>query len=142
MAYACHRASLFASLLVLLACAGCGRRGVPVTGEITFNGQSVPMGAISFEPADGKGPTTGGRIIDGKYELTGNAAPWPGKKIVRISGIRKTGRKVPLGSPAPPDVMVDEVATFNPAGNNPRDTLTCEVTSQGPNRIDFKLSSP
>ena len=91
-------ARLLPCLLVTIALAvtspGCKRGHFPIQGEVTFNGNPVDNGTICLESADGKGPTTGGAIAAGKYQLTGDAAPLPGKKVVRISAVRKTGRKV------------------------------------------------
>ena len=100
-------------------------------------------GTICFEPADRKGPTTGGEITDGKYRLVGDAAPLPGKKMVRISASRKTGRKTPAGPPsAPNSVMADLYEQYIPDIYNSRTTLNCEVVAQGPNKLDFHLKSP
>jgi len=44
---------------------GCNGGKMALKGEVTFNGQPVPEGSISFEPADGKGPVTGGIISAG-----------------------------------------------------------------------------
>ena len=69
--------------LVLIALAfltGCGSGHFPVTGEVTLDDKPVEQGTISFEPTDRQGPTTGGKIVGGKYQLEGDAAPLPGKK--------------------------------------------------------------
>src|SRR5207253_1220870 len=87
--------------VVLLACCGCSDGKVIVRGTVTVDGQPIDEGMISLEPADGQGPTTGGIIKEGKYELNGKAAVAPGEKIVRISGVRKTGRMIEAGPPAP-----------------------------------------
>ncbi len=128
------------AVMVLAALAGCGGSGRPtVHGQVTFDGEPVAEGTISFEPADGIGPTTGGSIAGGKYRLSGEAAPVPGKKRVRISAGRKTGRSIPAGEPFPPDVMVEETERYIPDIYNTRSTLTCEVTAKGPNQFDFHL---
>ena len=122
-----HRSSIIGSLSILLVCGGCGDNRLPVMGRVTFNRQPVPEGVISFEPADGQGSTTGGRIVEGKYQLVGTAASLPGKKIVRISAGRKTGRKIPAGSLSSAGTMVDEIQRYIPPAYNTRSTLTCEV---------------
>jgi hypothetical protein len=128
------------SMVVLAYCSGCGGdKRCPVNGEVTFQGQPVPEGSISFEPADGKGPTTGGPILNGQYRLDGDAAPLPGKKVVRISGGRKTGRKVHAGEPFPKDVMMDEFVRLVPDTYGPRSNLTCEITLESTNKTDFHL---
>ena len=75
-------------LVALVAFSGCSDGKVVVRGMVTVDGQPIEEGSISLEPADGQGPTTGGLIKEGKYELIGNAAVTPGDKIVRIVGLR------------------------------------------------------
>lgn len=123
----------------LLSCAGCGNGRYPISGEVTFDAQPVPKGTIAFEPVDGQGPTTGGEIVDGKYRLVGKAAPFPGKKKVRISAARKTGRLLPAGPPAPADMMVEEVQHYIPPKYNQQTTLVCDVSTDGSRQIDFHL---
>ena len=49
---------------------GIGRR-YPVFGSVTYNGQPVANGRISFTPAKGgEGRTAAGEIRDGRYTLT------------------------------------------------------------------------
>lgn len=125
-------------------CAGCGKSPTTVQGTVTFDGQPVANGSIVFEPADGAGPTAGGQIVQGKYQLADVA---PGDKIVRITAIRETGRQVDSGlqtagtatGPSAPGQAVDEVEQFIPAIYNQDSTLTCEVVV-GANQHDFDLN--
>src|SRR5438128_674443 len=97
---------LVAPLIVaILAVVGCGKNTVEVRGTVTVDGTPIFEGMISFEPIDGQGTTTGGIIKDGNYELVGNAEAVPGQKIVRIVGLRKTGKMVEAGPPAPKGTM-------------------------------------
>jgi hypothetical protein len=129
-------------IVVAAFCPGCSRHGgVPIQGEVTFDGKPVEKGTISLEPADGNGPVAGGRITAGKYQLTGVGAPLPGKKIVRITAVRKTGRKFVDGF-STTGAMVDEVERYLPDIYNSRSTLSCEVAADGPTQIDFHLRSP
>lgn len=135
----------FAALAVSLCFAatiGCATKGIPISGDVTFNGQSIDQGSVSFEPADGQGPTAGGKIAGGRYNLTGDAAPLPGKKVVRIFASRKTGRKVQGGSfvSASP-VLVDEIERYIPDMYNTRSKLSCEISRDGSKKIDFQLTS-
>src|SRR6266403_2283501 len=86
-------------LVVLVVFSGCGDGKVVVRGAVKVDGEPIEEGSISLEPADGQGPTTGGIIKGGKYELIGNAAVAPGHKIVRIVGLRKTGKMIEAGPP-------------------------------------------
>lgn len=126
-----------------MGCGGCGDRGlVDVRGDVTLDGEPLAGGLIVFEPVDGSGATAGGQIQDGKYELTGEAAVGPGKTIVRITGVFKTGRQIEVGPPAPPGTMADEVQRIDiPAKYNQSSTLRCEVVSGTTNQHDFELRS-
>lgn len=135
------RPCLLATIALTVTSPGCNRGQFPIHGEVTFNGKPVDDGTISLEPADGKGPTTGGTIAAGKYQLTGDAAPLPGKKLVRISSVRKTGRKVRDGF-STTGAMVEEIERYLPDAYNTRSTLFCEVTDHGPAQIDFHLKTP
>lgn len=59
-------------LCLLGGSTGCGDgtadRG-EVKGSVLVNGKRAETGAVSFMPVDGKSPTTGGKIVDGKYSV-------------------------------------------------------------------------
>ena len=132
---------LLAMIAIAISCPGCGSGRVPIQGEVTFDGKPLEAGTISLEPADGNGPATGGEIVAGKYQLTGVAAPLPGRKLVRISAVRKTGRKVRDGF-SPTGAMLDEIERYLPDIYNARSTLSCDVADNGSKQIDFHLRSP
>jgi hypothetical protein len=104
---------------------------------VTYDGQPVENGSISIEPTDNNGPSTGGKIIDGKYELAGEAAPYPGKKVVRIFASRKTGRQIK----DPMVGVLDETKPFIPDIYNYHSTLMCEIGNGASNQIDFHLKA-
>lgn len=128
---------LIAAMLLL---AGCGSDRIPIRGDVTCDGDPVLRGTIAFEPVDGKGVATGGKIIDGKYTLVGDAALQPGQKMVRIVATRKTGRRIQAQF-APPGTLTDEIERYIPDIYNTRSTLTCEVSRDGSHQIDFALKS-
>src|SRR5688572_21529048 len=112
----------------LIVCVGCGGGNqTTVEGNVTFDGQPVETGSIVFEPADRMGSVAGGTIEKGKYRLDFEGGAGPGKKIVRISAVGPTGRKIEAGPPSPPGQMVDEVRQYVPAIYNDNSTLTIEV---------------
>ncbi|MFH1918534.1 MAG: hypothetical protein ABIP48_01420 [Planctomycetota bacterium] len=142
----------WATVLVLVwlgTCVGCGNNLATVEGTVTFDGEPVDNGTIVLEPADGKGPTAGGKIEQGKYLLADEAGVMPGKKIVRITAVRKTGRQhdasMPgaegAGGPSAPAVMVDQLESYIPAIYNQKSTLTFEVVAGKGNQHDFELKS-
>lgn len=116
----------------VLAAAGCGKKLITVEGNVTWEGKAVDSGSISFAPADGKGPTLGGGIKDGKYKLEGAGGVTPGKKTVSITAVRKTGKQVEAGPPEPPGKMVDEVVSIN-------STQSCEIADGKVNQQNFEV---
>jgi hypothetical protein len=118
---------------------GCGGTLV-VEGNVTFDGEPVAEGSISFEAPDGAGPTFGGRIENGAYRITDIPTTAAGPRIVRITASRKTGKKIPAGPPAPPGTMVDEIRPVPPRYN--RDSKEQVNLQRGvSNRFDFTLQS-
>ena len=85
-----------AAALVLIAVAaitGCGDDGpqrVQVSGEVSYNGQPVPVGTIVFTPDASKGnsgPQGAAAIRNGKYDTAADDGrnPVAGPTIVEIS---------------------------------------------------------
>jgi hypothetical protein len=73
---------LVAALFLALA-AGCGGgSGATVTGTVTFNGQPVESGTISFFPEDGKSAPAGGEVHNGSFSVKNVS---PGKNRVAVS---------------------------------------------------------
>ena len=130
-------------------CIGCdtGSATAEVEGTVTFDDQPVD-GSIVLEPADGAGPSAGGTIEQGKYRLSGEGGVVPGKKTVRITAVRKTGRKHDASMPGATgkgpsggETLVDEMEQYIPAIYNEKSTLTCEVVAGKTNQHNFELKS-
>lgn len=127
-------------LLALLA-SGCGAKVASIAGSLTLDGTPVESGYITFVPIDGT-PGSGGRaqIAKGVYIIDSSMAAAPGTYRVEIAVRRKTGKKIPIGSPAPPGAMADEEVEAVPARYNKDSTLR-ETLKAGANKVDFALSS-
>ena len=123
----------------LVFCWGCGSGLVSVEGQVTWQGQPVEEGTIVFEPADGQGPSAGGKIQNGQYRLSGPAGVQPGEKIVRITAARKTGRKLEAGPPSPPGTWIEEVESYIPTEYNSQSKLRCTIPPGKSSRQDFAL---
>jgi hypothetical protein len=117
----------------ILLVAGCGPALVTIEGTVTWDGAPVETGTISFLPADGKGPTIGGELKDGGYRIKAEKQAALGAKSVAITGIRKTGKMIEAGPPAPAGTMVDELLRVS-------STESCEIVA-GENKHDFQLKS-
>ncbi len=73
-----------AGAVALLAAAGCGS-SAHLSGNVSYDGQPVENGTITFVPADGRGPTAGALITQGRYRARDLS---PGSKVVQIHGFR------------------------------------------------------
>lgn len=64
-----------------LLSAGCGSDVASVSGLVSYEGEPVANGYVTFAPADGKGPMVGGAVTNGRYAV-GNVPPGP--KVVKV----------------------------------------------------------
>jgi hypothetical protein len=123
---------LAAVLTLLPLAAGCGKnRPLELGGAVTYQGQPVQKGRITFLPADGNGPATAAVIADGKYTAT----VYPGAKRVQIEGWKVVGqRPYSVGNPK----MVDVLEPLVPARYNEQSELKAEIRG-GMKSLDFNL---
>jgi hypothetical protein len=127
-------------LVVACGCGG-GDKRAAISGRVTLDGAAPEAGSISFQPIEGtKGPGAGAVITRGSYEIPRAQGPVAGVYRVEIHAQRKTGKKLPAGSPAPPGTMVDEVVEAVPARYNSPSTLRSEVKA-GNNSLSYDLLS-
>lgn len=124
---------------VLAGCSGSkysGDKQYPLAGEVTFDGQSVDLGSISFFP-EGKGRPSGGVITDGKYEVPEEKGANAGTYRVEIHWLKRTGKQL---RDAQTGEMYDERREAIPDKLHTTSELTIEVPLPA-NRHDFKLKS-
>lgn len=133
------------SAVLIAAClAGCGGTDgpprVPVEGAVTFQGQPIEKGSILFIPTnDTTGPSTGGTIESGRYELEHERGPVIGTLRVEIRADREFGYDITeptesvkhIGEPFPENEI--------PTEYNDESVLTVTTTESGDNRFDFHL---
>jgi len=105
-----------------------------VTGEVTFDGQPVKDGHISFTPVDGQGQTGGAKIVDGRFK----AEQVPATKMkVEIHGNKPTGRKIKAYD-TPQSPSFDEVVELLPPKYNFQSELTLDV-KRGSQDVKYDL---
>ena len=121
-------------LLALTMFLGCGgSKFTEVSGNVTFDGQPVNKGSISFLPAEGRGPTAAAVIEQGRF----STRVATGRFKVQILAYRKIGeRHANEGDPSTP--MVDINEQILPEQYNSETTLTCEI-KPGRQKVDFPL---
>jgi len=131
-----------ALILVLLAGVGCGPSSntVHVSGQVTFDGEPVEQGEITFRPVQGtEGPATGGVIKKGRYEVPANVGPQRGGAYrVEIIGLKASGRFIETGMGKP----VPAFDHYIPTQFNTESTLEVVIPSDGSDcQQDFELES-
>lgn len=88
--------------VLIVSVAGCGESGperIGMSGLVTYNGDPIEDGEISFQPVEGtQAPPTSTTITDGKYELPAKWALVPGTYQVAVRSYRPSyddGSKLP-----------------------------------------------
>ena len=102
-----------------------------------MDGIPLATGTISFIPTDAnRGPSSGGTIVDGVYDVPKSQGVTIGKNKVRIRSTQPTGRKI-LHRPGE---MIDEWKQIIPPKYNDLSEIVCTV-EPGSNQMDFDLKS-
>jgi hypothetical protein len=135
----CGRRFLLLAFLALLS--GCGRSAT-VEGTLTLDGTPVEAGHITFVPIEGTaGSGARAAIANGRYAIGRATRIQPGVYRVEVSARSKTGKKIPVGSPAPRGTMADEEVEAAPAQYNKKSTLRQELKAGANTNVDFALST-
>lgn len=136
-----HEFRLVALLLIPIIC-GCDSGDIDpnsfqISGEVTWEGQPVPVGFITFEPDSSqgnRGPAGGAEINKGRYETPPGRGIAGGDYIVRIRGYDGVPLENPddipseNGTPLFPETIVN--VNF-PAADTVRDF---DLTDSGNNK--------
>jgi hypothetical protein len=140
------RLPTIALFLLSLFLPACGSNLSSVSGEVTYDGEPVGKGRISFLPADGKGPSAGGPIAAGKYEVSGLL---PGPKLVQITAVKKVPfarSSEEMARRAEEDrARGDNTGLIDPADVIPSDAEGNNVRVElkpGAQTLDFSLRKP
>lgn len=134
--------SLFAltALAALLGCSNPDAGRASVSGKVTFDGEPVKTGQISFDP-QGQGRIGIAQIVDGAYQMPPQQGPTPGKYTVRITADRPSGKPsqtTPEVSGRPTGEAYEQ---YIPVKFNERSELTVEIGAE-PNAVhDFALTA-
>ncbi|MBN2296094.1 MAG: hypothetical protein JXM70_26930 [Pirellulales bacterium] len=128
--------------ITLLIC-GCGDAEIShVMGKVTYNGQPVTAGLVSFEPVEGGSLPYGISIHDGRYTSSSGSRIKPGKYIVRITAPDLSRSN--LDANAGPNDPVPPTVPLVPASWNVQSKLSLDLRP-GINEINFsgeKMTPP
>ncbi|MFO0824125.1 MAG: hypothetical protein U0792_13595 [Gemmataceae bacterium] len=133
-------AALLASLVLVVAC-NKGPTPMRVWGSVTFEGKALPEGAITFIPiSPHTGPSTGGTITGGKYDIAANVGPFAGSEYrVEITATRASGKMIPntIGHGGG---MLNVPEMYIPERYNANSTLRASISPEADkNQFDFTL---
>jgi len=124
-------------VLCLSICAvltGCGDREGDITGTVTFDGQPVSSGSITFVNPE-TGARGGGVIRDGSFQTKLQ----PGKYQVSVTAAKKAGKKTQKGFDGK-DEVIELTEEMIPEWYNTKTELTQEI-KPGSNPLKFDLKS-
>jgi len=123
---------LFLVLAGIFSLSGCSNKPKEyvVSGEVTYQGQSVVQGDIVFADAKGSAAAAVGKIKDGRYQVR----MLPGDKKVRITSTKETGKMLEGAMGAKVPERIDLI----PPKYNSATTLTRTITPES-STVDFRL---
>jgi hypothetical protein len=131
-------------VLIVAALIGCtrqeysGAKRYPLSGRVTYDGQPIDLGSISFLPMnDGEQRVSGGYIENGAYSVPEAQGANAGKYRVEIRWQKSTGKQIkdPHG-----EELTEQRVEGLPPKYHKDSELTAEV-SGGRTRFDFDLKS-
>ena len=115
-----------------------------VWGAVSFEGNPVAQGDIYYVPIDDTpGPTTGGKIVAGRYEVPQHIGPWRGGAYrVEITALAKNGKTLPNPTiPGGPPVELAD--NYIPTKYNHESELRVTIVDDpSKNQFDFDLREP
>jgi hypothetical protein len=134
--YALPSCVFFAAIGALVAgIAGCSSAGVAaVEGKVSYSGEPIDVGTITFIPKDEAGTKTGGLIDKGAYRVDPKVGPSPGPHRVEIRWAKPTGKK----SKNEFGEEIERRQEGLPEKYHAQSTLTADIKA-GKNVIDFAL---
>jgi hypothetical protein len=133
--------------MLLAAWVGCqpgGPARMQLRGDVSYNGEAIADGTVSFIPHDkDAGPPITGVIQNGAYAIPAEEGPTIGSYRVEIEGFRKTGKQIPdMITPLAPGQsrgVIDEKQPYIPTKFNLESTLTAEINAET-KELDFNLN--
>jgi hypothetical protein len=131
-------------LLLTAALFGCsrqeypGEKRYPLSGRVTYDGQPIDLGSISFLPTDeGKQRVSGGYIENGAYSVMEAQGANAGKYRVEIRWQKTTGKTI---KDRHSEDMTEQRVEGLPAKYHQDSQLTAEVSAKQ-TKFDFDLKS-
>ncbi len=131
------KGAIFALLSACLLVGCGGSQNAEVYGTVTYENKPIENGSIVFLSADGKGPTGGGSIENGKYSVQNVAV---GSYKIQINATKETTKMKMYDDPKAEWVQKAGEEMLPPKYSSEKATeLTFDV-KPGTNKKDFSLT--
>jgi hypothetical protein len=115
-----------------------GEKRYPLSGRVTFDGQPVDLGSISFLPVDGGSQrVSGGYIENGDYSVPEAQGANAGKYRVEIRWQKSTGKQI---KDRHSEDLTEQRVEGLPARFHKDSELTVEISDKQ-TKFDFDLKS-
>jgi len=139
------------SIALLIACSlfltGCNSQPATseVFGKVSVAGKPIDDGDITFQPIEGGGSTSSGKITNGQYRLSGESGLVSGAYLVKVNAYREPSNKSNMiggGLDMPPETAgMTRKEQYLPEKYNAKSTIEKLVVEDGKTKIerDFEL---
>ena len=128
------RRALWLSLIGLLVLTGCKEGVSTATGTVTFDGQPVAKGAITFVKQEGDLVREGAVIQDGRFQ----AKLPPGEYKIELNSQKVVGKRTQKGFDGKDEVLELTEELF-PDRYNSKTTLTTKI-APGTNTVNLEAT--
>lgn len=139
------------SIALSIACSLCftGCNSQPATsevfGKVSVAGKPIDDGDITFQPTEGAGSTSSGKIVNGQYRLSGESGLLSGTYLVKVNAYREPSNKSNAlggGADMPPETAgMTRKEQYLPEKYNTKSTIEKFVVESGKSKVekDFDL---
>jgi hypothetical protein len=134
--------ALCAACVWVVGCGNSGPKRYGVSGAVTYKGQPIKSGLISFIPEGSEASAGGASIIDGKYEIPDKPGLPAGKYEVSVNVPTAGGKNKKSGvaeDEAPGSGGEKETRETLPVKYNENTELRAEVKDDDNNEFNFNL---
>jgi hypothetical protein len=130
-------AILVLPVLLLVGCGG-STGGIAINGNVTYGGEPIKKGSVTFRPSDPRMPEVSAPIIDGAYQVPSQTGPQAAEYTVMIVGFRM--KKDPR--PYTPSYLKDSQANNPDAGMIPEQFVPKKHNENSQLKVTFESAKP
>lgn len=126
-------------VVCLIGCGGGGTGGMAVNGSVSYAGEPVKKGSVTFRPTDPTKPDVSAAIADGAYQIPAQLGPKAEEYTVKVVAFRM--KKDPRAAYVP--AYLKETAASNPdAGMVPEQYIPKKYNDDSKLKVTFDAAKP